>query len=165
MPHLAYDENWLSFSKWWEEPIFQEIAPSKPGFPLGDGRKLSRKNLVFHLRSQDGGGHYDTELRHEPYIGLAVRRRIGIYRDNNGAAEPIGDPHLASMRQIAWELEQSLKDIPGGPEIPPPEPFPPKPFRPEGPVQWDPDKLAIETPPGTTAVPAKHAGRFSPERD
>jgi hypothetical protein len=148
LPHLNHQSKQLPFFKWWEEPIFQEIGQPKPNHPLGDGRYLSRKNLVFHLRSQEGGSHYDGELRHEPYLGLAVEGKIGVYVvAGDGQKQPIGSPHLASMRQIAWEMEQSLKDIPGGPEIPPPEAWPPTPYRPEDPDLWEPEQLSITSPP------------------
>jgi hypothetical protein len=102
----------LAFGPWWDEPVY--VSPS--------GRLLSRKNLVFAMRCQDGGAHLDAALRNEEYAA---------FRDFDGAAllEMIranaaldADPQItklvqvkaipnalsATMRHMAWEVESAL---------------------------------------------------------
>lgn len=124
MPKLEVGQEnwkWLSFSSWWEEPVFKT--------PLG--KKLSRKNLVFAMRSQDGGSHADEVIRDEEYATLrrlnderlqrskahvAGKPRIRIVLNAYKASkesdaadfEPIPGAHLVTMRQIAFELLSSI---------------------------------------------------------
>ncbi len=85
---------YLPFSKWYDEPIYKN----------GKGQVLSRKNLIFSLRSQDGGSHIDPKLTDESYVSLKTDPdgRVRV----NGL--PIENAHFATMRQIAWEVEKSL---------------------------------------------------------
>lgn len=107
-------ENGLAFSKWWEEPIYKEPSSNRIA------RTLTRKNLVCNLRDQDGGSHVDAELTDELYTGLGYKDSTAYFRVKvDGTQHPVPYAHLASMRQIAWELEYSLSDVPGGPELPP----------------------------------------------
>jgi hypothetical protein len=51
----------LQFREWWEREII-----------FRDGQfHLTRRNLVFNLRSQDGGAHFDPELRDPNYVRFA----------------------------------------------------------------------------------------------
>ncbi|MEO6840962.1 MAG: hypothetical protein ABI192_09360 [Bradyrhizobium sp.] len=83
------------FADWWEQPVFGSA----------DGRTLSRKNVVFSLRSQDGGAHFDEEW------GSDLSRLIATTGDERLSSDgkPIANAHLATMRQIAWELTETLK--------------------------------------------------------
>ena len=75
------------------------------------GRSLSRKNLVFAMRNQDGGGHYDPYLDDDIYAGMSRRNGIKITAGSEeGALEWSVKPHHATMRQIAWEILQTAKD-------------------------------------------------------
>lgn len=97
---ITGNEEWhriLPFSKWYEEPIFK----------TANGRALSRKNLIFSLRSQDGGAHIDALLRDEAYVSLKSDPDSRMRSDN----KPVPNAHYASMRQISWEICQSLADI------------------------------------------------------
>lgn len=105
----------LKFSKWYKERVFV----------TGTGKPLSRMNLIFALRNQMGGGHVDPEIKDEAFHWLATgdhKISVGpvtdaegnIVEDNSGlfgALEEGNVPngHLATMRQIAWELDHSLR--------------------------------------------------------
>ena len=91
---------YLQFQRWWEEAVYQDQKK----------RTLSRKNIVSSLRDQEGGAHFDARLTEETYIGIAKEDSAKWYWTINGQdAGPIRPgPHLATMRQIAWELEQAL---------------------------------------------------------
>lgn len=118
----------LSFADWWEEPIFREAHWKGRLNKHVPGRLFTRKNLVMQLRDQDGGSHFDAELDSGIYVDVAIHKRIGMYRQlSDGTSVPFDEsPHLLSMRQIAWEIEETLRPVPGGPDLPPWEPFPPK---------------------------------------
>lgn len=96
-------ERYLPFTKWWEEPVLRDDK----------SRLLTRKNLVRSMRDQDGGAHIDGGLDDEAYVAIS--------RHNGAAMEFCADghpprplnpgPERATMRHIAWELEQTLKSV------------------------------------------------------
>jgi hypothetical protein len=107
-------QQWVAFETWWRsEPIYEVV--------LDDGTTgtLSRMDLVRYLRSQDGGSHIDADITEETYVRLSRIADTGAYAfTGDGMAgmvavpgegtSPIPVGHLAAMRHIAFELEQSL---------------------------------------------------------
>jgi hypothetical protein len=96
----------LSFSQWWEETIFTDAG----------GRDLSRKNMILTLRSQDGGAHVDDSIRDEAYYWLANDanpgiRSVGPPGSPNATGRPIEHGHRATVRQIGWEMDETLKRL------------------------------------------------------
>jgi hypothetical protein len=92
----------LQFNEWWERDIiFQEGEHT-----------LSRKRLVFTLRSQEGGAHFDPELRDPTYVHFARQGLTTplVLRPGVDPA-PMIEAELASMRQVAWELLNTLDSI------------------------------------------------------
>jgi len=110
----------IPFSKWYEESVFS------------NGRlNLSRKNLIFTLRDQAGGAHVDKKITDEAFQWLRVNSTIHISTgppmvqldaDGNEVVcppelekitapldGPVPNGHLASMRQIAWEIDRFLE--------------------------------------------------------
>jgi hypothetical protein len=65
------------------------------------------------LRDQDGGAHDDPELSDAGCVSVAKGAGVGLWFriDNEAQRRPDPGPHLASMRQIAWELEQALEIV------------------------------------------------------
>jgi hypothetical protein len=106
-PHLdagpPIDPRWIPFTSWWEEIVLQH----------GDRVRVSRKDLAISMRNQDGGGHVDRELKDKGYV--AFSRQVGTgfqVSDGDGRTKPMSEgPHLATMRQIAWEAEQSVSAV------------------------------------------------------
>lgn len=95
-------EGWdyLSFGKWWDQCLF---------YP-NTGISLSRKNLVFIVRSQDGGSHVDGHLSNLDYRTIRTVGQPNVWvgiGDQEGS--PPGNTVWAIMRQIAWELDESFK--------------------------------------------------------
>jgi len=90
------DVRLLNFRSWWEQDFIFRSADSN--------RKLTRKKLVFALRSQDGGAHYDAVLRDPNYIEAKHRP---LWFSLSGA--PVQNLERAIMRQVGWELLQSLE--------------------------------------------------------
>lgn len=96
------------FKKWWEEnPVFFTAA----------GSKLSRKNVVFAIRTQMGGAHVDDNIKDEAFFELAtlgpphLKYNDGMLSITGGEGEPVRNGYQALMRQIAWELNETLKDL------------------------------------------------------
>jgi hypothetical protein len=109
----AINRREMSFSKWYSEAVFF----------TGNGKALSRKNLIFSLRNQMGGSHVDPTIKDEAFHWLTrgahtltpspitdeegnVTDDIAPFAAMSGGAVPNG--HFATMRQIAWELDASL---------------------------------------------------------
>jgi hypothetical protein len=104
----------LKFSRWYSEPVFG----------IEGGKKLSRKNLIYALRNQMGGGHVDDHIKDEAVHWLTRgAHKIecdGGWQDEDGKvlnevpfAKPmqsgsVPNGHLATMRQIAWELDYTI---------------------------------------------------------
>lgn len=103
----AFDHNmagvsWpvAKFPAWWDEKIFHPSSKID----------LSRKNLIFYVRSQDGGSHVDGELSNLDYRLLRTIGQQGVTLDVgkvDGGRTP-GNIVWPIVRQIGWELDQSL---------------------------------------------------------
>jgi hypothetical protein len=84
----------VPFGMWWNKKIY---------------RRLSRGDLVAALANQDGGAHVDATLT-EAYAELTRLNGLGwAYADSEGRSEPFeGNAAQASMRQMTWELRETL---------------------------------------------------------
>lgn len=96
----------VPFDDWWNRSIIRDQA----------GADFTRRELALALANQDGGAHVDPELD-EAYEALSRSNSLGWmagvpWRVGDGEADgvPMGSPVPANVRQIAWELEQSLMD-------------------------------------------------------
>lgn len=100
-----YMGEWVSFNKWWAGEVFHNVG----------GFTLTRKTLVFFMRSQDGGAHVDSHVRSGSYDRFVqVADQTGYFNGTKTSwmtMDHIGtrDAHWQTMRQIAWELEHSLE--------------------------------------------------------
>lgn len=89
---------WLPFADWWSQIILKDQR----------GLSLTRKDLVLTLRDQEGGSHFDEELKNPAYISVKEGNLGWVLVTPRGSESIDPGPQFASMRQIAWELEQSL---------------------------------------------------------
>jgi hypothetical protein len=85
----------LNFDAWWNQDIIFFDGP----------HHLTRKQLVMALRNQEGGGHYDEEVRNDNFLPL--KKQVIMFTPGLGIG-PMRDLELASMREIAEELELSF---------------------------------------------------------
>lgn len=93
----------VQFAKWWaEESIFHEPMRAKAA-------ELTRRRLVFALRHQDGGGHVG-ELTDPAYVRLKAGAGVSGSAPD-GTTRPLIEAANATMRQIAWEVTETLKDL------------------------------------------------------
>lgn len=98
--HAIGMQHWyrrLKFKKWYGEYIFKTAR----------GRTLTRENLIHTVRSKDGGAHLDPLINDEAYELLA-RDPDPLFEVEGGV---LPGAHFASMRQIAWELEQVVGEL------------------------------------------------------
>ena len=87
----------LRFGQWWDRDLVYR-----------DGRhNLTRKGLVFALRNQEGGSHFD-HLDDESYIRFSTVPSW-TFNSVDGQSNAMLGAERATMRQIAWELLESLK--------------------------------------------------------
>lgn len=101
----------LKFNDWYGE----SIVPY-------DWSQMSRKNLIFAIRSQDGGSHYDSKLSDNSYLETKLNpirrispitiRPLGMEapkENEHGDMKSSNNTALAMMRQVAWEIDETLK--------------------------------------------------------
>lgn len=107
----GFGQRTVDFDTWWNGCAFRHRS----------GDTLSRKELVSSLRDQDGGSHVDGRLTDTAYRRMSDNAdELASFENGSvtiatAARKPssakIGLAHWATMRQIAWELDQSLKHI------------------------------------------------------
>lgn len=89
----------VPFPEWYEHPVF-----AIPNF------SLTRKKLIESIAEQDGGVHFDSKLTEEAYC--ALRQEDAFQLNVNGTVVQFeNNPAFASIRQIAYEVLQTFKDI------------------------------------------------------
>ncbi|MFW2446011.1 MAG: hypothetical protein ACN4E6_01675 [Qipengyuania pacifica] len=89
-----------NFNKWWKQEVIA-AGPLKAW-------SLTRNDLIRSVRNQDGGGHVDAQLSDEAYIQLSRTVHWSTFREGQLPASVMG-LEQASVRQIGWELLQSLE--------------------------------------------------------
>jgi len=104
----TFNRRSIPLRDWWEETLYTNTR----------NQSISRKNLVFSLRSQDNGSHFDESLPDSAYLGLKTANETPAIafpgdRDSYQMSEaiPIRYGHLAMMRQVAYEATESLSEI------------------------------------------------------
>jgi hypothetical protein len=92
----------VSFEDWWKnELIYQEKASGQ----------LNRLRLVLALRHQDGGSHIGN-LTDGVYVHLKKGAGWQL-KHADGKIEPVANLIACSMRQVAWEVMETLKQLTG----------------------------------------------------
>lgn len=101
VPLMHREPRWLKPQDWYEESVFHARS----------GIRLSRKNVIFTMRTQDGGSHVDDRIRDAAYRVFSKQgdqslrwRRV----PSDTPVEAITNGTRALVRQFAWELERSL---------------------------------------------------------
>jgi hypothetical protein len=89
----------LQFERWWaKELIFKDLRA-----------ELTRRRLVFGLRHQDGGSHVGA-LTDPAYVWL--KDGAGWFGGiGTGAPEAVRGAVAATMRQVAWEVTETLGQL------------------------------------------------------
>jgi len=100
-PVPEFEPRHVSFKEWWERDTVYASPREK--------HQVKRKNLVFSLRHKDGGAHYDPELTDPNYIELVHEASPIVFTPAGGSPVPLRQLEKPMMRQIAWELLETLK--------------------------------------------------------
>ncbi len=92
----------LRFHDWWQqESILRD-----------GGYSLTRQTLVGALRNQEGGAHYDPVPNNPNYLRFVEAGETTPHFLVAGQPrQPVLGVHLATMRQIAWELVTTLEAV------------------------------------------------------
>jgi hypothetical protein len=99
------------FAEWWNDPVTKDST----------GAIFARSNYVLACAHKEGGAHVDPALDaewagltrnntlnwHTHYQGIGVA--IGPTAASGGIEVPLGNPALATVRQIAYEIDQTLR--------------------------------------------------------
>ena len=94
----------LGFDDWW--------AGGQVSF--GGVERLSRREIVRQVANADGGAHVDPGLRAD-YYAVSRAGALGRSLDGNGQALPADNAVLAMVRQIAYEVDETLAaQLPAG---------------------------------------------------
>lgn len=89
----------VQFETWWSKEDIYDSADTH----------LTRRRLFFALRHQDGGGHVG-KLTDPTY----VRLKAGAGLSGNtpdGSMRQLVEAANATMRQVAWEMTETLKEL------------------------------------------------------
>ncbi|RDU97858.1 hypothetical protein [Trinickia dinghuensis] len=87
------------FSDWWNTPVIKDQR----------GNTFCRRDLVLAVSNQDGGAHIDPTID-EAYRRLTRENSLLVFFSTGpGTAYAMGNPVLASIRQIAYEVGETLR--------------------------------------------------------
>lgn len=99
-PPIRYSKGKIPFVRWWNKIVLVD----------GRGNKSTRRDLVLTVCDKDGGAHVDARLD-EAYYAFSRSNSLGWKYQKDGVEQDFGGrPELASIRQIAYEVLESLKD-------------------------------------------------------
>ena len=83
----------VPFEDWWKKVVFVNTK----------GDTFDRKDLILNLSNKDGGAHIDANLD-DAYANLTRFNSLGWMFERGGIHEDLGNPVLASVRQISYEV-------------------------------------------------------------
>jgi hypothetical protein len=90
--------SWMPFDEWWTADVLRDMG----------GENLTRSDLVNALANTDREAHADPELDNL-YRRLSRNSSFGwTIKMEKGPSVPLLTPALASVRQIAFEVDASL---------------------------------------------------------
>jgi hypothetical protein len=85
------------FDDWWDEVVF--CSPGRIS--------MKRSGFILHTANQAGGAHVDPQLDEEFYR-IAKENEAGWTANFGGVAKPMMDLEKASVRQIGFEVYNTL---------------------------------------------------------
>jgi hypothetical protein len=84
------------FEHWWSKPVSKAV----------DGRSYTRADYVLTVANKEGGAHVDPTL---DAAWVALTRSDNFGWEPSSGEEPMGNVGLASVRQIAYEVETTIR--------------------------------------------------------
>lgn len=106
VPHCFFTSKppWLrlvDFRIWWKGDVLE----------TSHGKRISRERLTRVMRNKEGGGHVDGEIDDADYQAVKTDYDPQVRISSPAGPKPLQEVHFATMRQIAWELEQALQPV------------------------------------------------------
>ena len=89
----------VDFTTWWNGEIFDNRQ----------GLKLSRKDVILNIANKDGYSHVDLDEAENYSTFKQVNSFVLPYNNTSGTVKTI--PLFPTVRQIAYELQESIKDV------------------------------------------------------
>lgn len=89
---------YVFFPDWWNQVVIVDSLKAK----------FTRRELVLALANKDGGAHVDSHLD-ESYAELTRKNSVGWMISDGTNQKPMLDVELHSVRQIAYELRNSIR--------------------------------------------------------
>lgn len=92
----------VPFDSWWNQIVYSDSE-----------KQFTRSDIVMHIADQDGGAHSDSKISMDYYS--FSRKGNGIITQYMVDGQPVGESkyldnlHFASLRQIAFEVLETLK--------------------------------------------------------
>lgn len=77
--------------------------------PNADRKGFSRADLILTVSNKEGGAHIDPDIPEEWY-GLTRENSMGWERFWGPIVISAGSPVPASVRQISYELRETIRD-------------------------------------------------------
>lgn len=96
----------LGFGQWWKMGVILE--PQKLD-PNADRKGFSRADLILTVSNKEGGAHIDPDIPEEWYR-LTRENSMGWERFWGPIVIPAGSPVPASIRQVSYELSETIRD-------------------------------------------------------
>lgn len=96
----AIPKRGATFSDWWTQIVIVDT----------NGHQFSRREIVLNVANTDGGAHVDPTLD-EAYMQLSRHNSLGWQAVSGDIIRAYPGPELACIRQIAFELVESLEKI------------------------------------------------------
>ena len=92
----------MPVDRWWTQKVIRAQDDRDGWFTL------RRQDLILGFANRDGGAHVDPRprARHTPSLGNAIN--IAVANSISGRHEPTRSVAHLCIRQMAWEVEQSL---------------------------------------------------------
>lgn len=89
----------MIIDEWLNQKVISLVKEDRTRYPI------TRKEIIRTARDKDGGAHIDDTINNESY--LLLKEGIPILKDEQGRIITTGKLHLASMRQLGYEVLNS----------------------------------------------------------
>lgn len=101
-PNLGEPVRKVPFGVWWDEMLIVRSL---------ERIQLARRDIVLEVANTDGGAHVDASIPEQYAAVVRDEAFIGEIRSSTrGVLRPRNNPVLASLRQIAHEVEGTLQE-------------------------------------------------------
>lgn len=102
-PNLnASEKSLISFDEWWNQIVYRDSE-----------KRFSRADIVLQISDKDGGAHSDPKLSGNYYDfsrkGSGATTFFSVDGQQVSESQSMDNLHYASLRQIAYEVLESLK--------------------------------------------------------